>query len=274
MMRELQEAQERLEKLVPSFPRTLLVLGSGLGGLVDEMQVEIRVPYSEIPHFPKPSVEGHVGELVVGKLGASRVAAMKGRLHYYEGFPIQTVVFPYRLFALSGVQLVILTNAAGGVHPDMKPPELVLLKDHINLTGANPLIGPNLEALGPRFPDMTETYDPKSREVVKAVAKSIGVGLREGVYVGIAGPSYETPAEIAMYRTIGGDVVGMSTVPEAIALRHMGRKIVGISCVSNLAAGMTGEPLHHQEVLDNAKKIYGKFSQLIREALPRLENQS
>lgn len=271
MMRMIEEARAGLKKHVADFPGVLVVLGSGLGGLVDEMEIETRLSYADIPHFPKPSVEGHAGELVVGRLGKTRVAVMKGRLHFYEGFSIQTVVFPYRVFARAGAHTVVLTNAAGGIVPGMKPPELVLLTDHINLTGANPLIGPNLEELGPRFPDMTETYDPKLRALFRQTAQSLGLPLREGVYVGITGPSYETPAEINAFRMMGASVVGMSTVPEAIALRHMGKRIVAISCVSNLAAGMTGELLHHQEVMDNAKKIYGGFSTLIKEALPRLE---
>ena len=271
LYQRLEEASAAVKKLCPEFPKLVIVLGSGLAGLLDEMEKEKEIPFSEIPHLKQATVEGHVSRLVIGRLGGVRVACMQGRLHLYEGLSLEDVVLPYRAFGLAGAQTFLLTNAAGGLHADIKPPELVLIRDHINLMGNNPLIGRNEERLGHRFPDLTHLYNPKLNDLIVKTAKQIGVGLRVGVYVGTHGPSYETPAEIRMHKLVGGDVVGMSTVPEAIAIHHMGKTVVAISCVTNLAAGVTNEPLVHDEVLDNAKKIYKNFSKLIREIAAPLE---
>lgn len=270
MIERLQEAKRIILSRCPKFPSVVIVLGSGLGGLLEEMEREVSIPYAEIPHFKSATVEGHAGSLVIGKLSGVRVACMKGRLHYYEGHTMEEVVFPYRAMALSGADVFLLTNAAGALRSDIQPPELVVIRDHINMMGTNPLLGKNEETLGPRFPDMTRLYDPELRALILASARKLGIALREGVYVAIHGPSYETPSEIQMYRIVGGDVVGMSTVPEAIALHHMKKRVVAISCVTNLAAGVGPEPLHHSEVLENAKKAYSSFSKLIREIVSDL----
>jgi len=271
LIQKLEESCRAVQALCPNFPKVVIVLGSGLAGLLDEMKIEIDIPFSSIPHLKQATVEGHVGRLVIGKLGAARVACMQGRLHLYEGLSMEDVVFPYRVFALAGAESFLLTNAAGGLHGNVKPPALVLIRDHINMMGTNPLVGKNEEKLGVRFPDLTHLYDPKLRKTVADTARRLGIELGEGVYVATHGPSYETPAEIKMYRVLGGDVVGMSTVPEAIAVHHMGKRVVAISCVTNLAAGVTDQPLEHSEVLENAKKIYSRFSALVREISPLLE---
>lgn len=272
-IRRLNEAAESLGRRCPELPRYAVVLGSGLGELLDQLEVECDVPYPDIPYFRASTVIGHKGRLLVGRARGARLVILQGRLHYYEGYPMADVVFPVRLLARMGVECFFLTNAAGGLHPEMKPGELVLLRDHVNLTGTSPLIGPNLEELGPRFPDMTEAYDRGLAEAILATAGRVGVGIRQGVYVGLHGPSYETPAEIRAHRSLGGDVVGMSTVPEVIALRHMGRRVAGISCVTNLAAGVSPEPLVHEEVLENARRGYAALSKLILETIASFEGE-
>jgi len=271
LYQRLEEASAAVKKLCPDFPKLVIVLGSGLAGLLDEMEKEKEIPFAQIPHLKQATVEGHVSRLVIGRLNGVRIACMQGRLHLYEGLSLEDVVLPYRAFALAGAETFLLTNAAGGLHPDIKPPSLVLLRDHINLMGNNPLIGKNEERLGHRFPDLTHLYNPKLNDMIMKTANHIGVPLRIGVYVGTHGPSYETPAEIRMHRIVGGDVVGMSTVPEAIAIHHMGKTVVAISCVTNHAAGVTPEALVHDEVLENAKKIYKSFSGLIKEIVGPLE---
>lgn len=269
-MERLEAAKDAILFRCPNFPRIVIVLGSGLSGLLEETDREAVIRFSEIPHFKAATVEGHLGSLVIGKLNGVRVACMQGRLHFYEGHSMEEVVFPYRALALCGAEVFLLTNAAGALRPDIHPPELVVIRDHINLMGTNPLLGKNEEVLGPRFPDMTLLYDPGLRRIITDSARKTGVPLREGVYVAIHGPSYETPSEIQMYRIVGGDVVGMSTVPEAIALHHMKKRVAAISCVTNLAAGVGPEPLTHAEVLENAKKAYSSFSRLIREIVAAL----
>jgi len=271
LWKKIQESRRVLEENISgSFPKVVVVLGSGLSGLLEDIDIENELPYEEIPHIQPLTVQGHRGRLTLGKLNGVSVACMQGRLHYYEGYDMSEVVFPFRLFAQAGAETFILTNAAGGVHAEMSPGDLVLLTDHINMMGNNPLIGSNIEQLGPRFPDMTRVYDPQLREIFKAKAKELGLKLREGVYLAIHGPSYETPSEINMYRTLGADVVGMSTVPEAIALFHMKRKIVGISCVTNLAAGVTSVPLDHKEVLENAKQAHAPFRKLVGQVIQEI----
>ena len=252
-------------------PAVGLVLGSGLGAFADQLTERIRIPYGDIPHFPAPSgVVGHAGELVLGRVGATPVAVMSGRLHFYEGRTMEEVVFPARLLARLGARAVVLTNAAGGVRRTFKPGDLMLISDHINGFGTNPLVGPNDEKLGPRFPDMSAVYDAALRRVVKAVAAKLRIPLREGVYIGLHGPSYETPAEIRACRKLGADAVGMSTVPEAIALRHGSVRVVGISTITNMAAGILPQPLEHDEVLKTTQRVGARFVQLLTAAVPKI----
>lgn len=267
----LEEAKTVLLRRCPRFPKCVVVLGSGLSALLQDLEIEQEIPFSQIPNLKNVSVEGHVGRLLIGNLKGSRIACMQGRLHFYEGHSMEDVVFPFRLFALCGAEIFFITNASGGVHAKMKPMDLLLIEDHINLMGTNPLIGPNHDFLGPRFPDMTKIYDLELRKIVEKKARAMKVRLHKGVYVGIHGPSYETPAEIRFYKSIGADVVGMSTVPEAIAINHMKKRVVAISCITNLAAGVGKKPLVHSEVLENAKKVHGKFARLVAESLKEMQ---
>lgn len=251
-------------------PQVALVLGSGLGAFADTLAGAVRIPYHEIPHFPRPTAEGHAGNLVLGHVGTAVVAAMQGRVHYYEGRPLREVVFPIRVLGYLGVGAAILTNAAGGIHPSYGQGGLVVLRDHINLQGSNPLIGPNEGKLGPRFVDMTQAYDRRYREIALEEGQRLDIAMHEGVYAAVSGPSYETPAEIGFLCTIGADLVGMSTVPEVIAARHMGIRCLAISCVTNLAAGITGAPLSHQEVIETGERVRGKFVALLEAVIPRI----
>lgn len=254
-----------------SAPRVGLVLGSGLGSFADRLKNRIAIPYEEIPHFPVPSgVVGHAGELVLGDVGSTSVVVLSGRVHFYEGRPMTDVVYPARVLARLGVGAVVLTNAAGGVRRTFKPGDLMLISDHINAFGTNPLIGPNEEALGARFPDMSAVYDKKLRGLAKSTARQLKIPLREGVYLGNSGPSYETPAEIRAYRTLGADAVGMSTIPEAIALRHAGVRVLGISTITNMAAGILPQPLVHAEVLAVTKRVGQRFVALLTALVPKI----
>jgi purine-nucleoside phosphorylase len=236
-------------------PAIGLVLGSGLGAFAKSLDGAAAIPFGEIPHFPTSTAIGHRGELVVGRSHGVPLAVMAGRVHLYEGYSAEQVAFPVRVLGRLGVKTLILTNAAGSVNVNYKPGELVVLEDHINLTGRNPLIGPNPDELGPRFPDMTDVYDPALREIAEKACWKAGVAVRKGVYLGLTGPTYETPAEIRMARTLGADVVGMSTVLEAVAARHMGIRCLGISCVTNMAAGVLKKKIDHQEVLDVGERV-------------------
>ena len=251
-------------------PKIALVLGSGLGAFADEFTASIKIPYSEIPHFPRSTAIGHAGKLVIGKVGDTPVIGMQGRVHLYEGYSVHEVVFPIRVFARLGLQAVILTNAAGGILRELTQGRLVLISDHINLQGANPLTGPNDERFGGRFPDMTTAYDKKFRAIATAEAAKAGTTMPEGVYAALAGPSYETPAEIRYLRAIGADLAGMSTVPEVIAARHSGIRVLGISCVTNAAAGVIDRPLMHTEVLEVAERVKGEFISLLRAVIPKI----
>jgi purine-nucleoside phosphorylase len=251
-------------------PQIALVLGSGLGALADEFTGATRIPYAEIPYFPRSTAIGHAGQLVIGKVGAIAVAGMQGRVHLYEGYSAKDVVFPIRVFARMGVKAVILTNAAGGIKREFTQGRLVVISDHINLQGVNPLSGPNDERFGLRFHDMTDAYDKEFREMAVGEGNRLGVGMNEGVYAGLAGPSYETPSEIRYLRTIGADLVGMSTVPEVIAARHSGMRVLGISCVTNAAAGILDQPLNHVEVLETAERVRGQFIGLLKAVIPRI----
>src|SRR5580700_3264556 len=251
-------------------PQIGLVLGSGLGAFADELTDAVRIPYADIPAFPRSTAVGHAGQLVVGKSGDVPVAVMQGRVHLYEGYPAAEVAFPVRVLGRAGIRALILTNAAGGINVEYGQGALVVLRDHINLQGQNPLTGANDERFGPRFPDMTYTYAKRYREIALEEANRLRIAPREGVYAALAGPSYETPAEIRYLRTIGADLVGMSTVPEAIAARHMGMNVLGISCVTNMAAGTTDAPLDHQEVLDTTKRVRKQFISLLTAVIPRI----
>ena len=251
-------------------PRIALVLGSGLGAFADEFFSATKIPYTKIPGFPRSTAIGHAGQLVIGKVGDVVVAGMQGRVHLYEGYSVKEVAFPIRVFARLGIQAVILTNAAGGIKKEFSQGRLVVLKDHINLQGVNPLSGPNDELFGPRFPDMTTAYDRKFREIALAESQQLGIGPAEGTYAALAGPSYETPAEIRYLRSIGSDLVGMSTVPEVIAARHSGIRVLGISCVTNAAAGILDQPLDHREVLETAERVKSQFISLLSAILPKM----
>jgi len=251
-------------------PEIALVLGSGLGAFADELSDATKIPYAEIPYFPQSTAIGHAGTLVVGKVGKIPVCGMQGRVHLYEGYSVKDVSFPIRVFARMGVKAVILTNAAGGIRREFVQGKLVVIKDHINLQGANPLSGPNDERFGPRFPDMSSAYDRRFREMAVGEGNRMGIGMYEGVYAALSGPSYETPAEIRYLRTIGADLVGMSTVPEVITARHSGIRVLGISCVTNAAAGILDQPLDHKEVLETAERVKGQFIGLLKAVVPRI----
>jgi purine-nucleoside phosphorylase len=249
-------------------PKIALVLGSGLGPFADEFANATKIPYAEIPHFPQSTAIGHAGQLVVGNVDGIAVAGMQGRVHLYEGYSVKEVVFPIRVFARMGMKAVILTNAAGGIK--FTQGRLVVISDHINLQGVNPLTGFNDERFGQRFPDMSTAYDKRFREMAVGQGNRLGIGIDEGVYAALAGPSYETPAEIRYLRTIGADLVGMSTVPEVIAARHSDMRVLGISCVTNAAAGIVDQPLNHREVLETAARVKGDFVALLKAVLPRI----
>ena len=251
-------------------PQIALVLGSGLGAFAEEFSDATKIPYADIPYFPRSTAIGHAGRLVIGKVAAVSVAGMQGRVHLYEGYSAKQVVFPVRVFARMGVKAVILTNAAGGIKREFRQGRLVVISDHINLQGVNPLTGPNDERFGLRFHDMTAAYDRRFREMAVDEGNRLGIGMYEGVYAALAGPSYETPAEIRYLRTIGADLVGMSTVPEVIAARHSGMRVLGISCVTNAAAGILDQPLNHLEVLETAERVKGQFVNLLKAVIPRI----
>jgi purine-nucleoside phosphorylase len=254
----------------PLAPRVGVVLGSGLGEFADSVEDPTAIAYADIPHFQGVSVPGHAGQMVLGKIGPVSVAVMRGRVHYYEGHKIGDVVFHVRVLAALGVRGLLLTNAAGGINPEFRPGDLMVIRDHINLTGVNPLRGANDERLGPRFPDMSALSDPAYQEIIAAALAEAGREPRRGVYAGLSGPSYETPAEIRMLASLGADAVGMSTVPEAIAARHMGLRVAGISCITNLAAGVSDRPLTHREVTETADRVKADFIDLLKRVVPRL----
>ena len=254
-------------------PQIGLVLGSGLGAFADTLQEGAASPYTQIPCFPKSTAIGHAGQMVIGNVGNVAVAAMQGRVHLYEGYSVKEVTFPIRVFGRMGVRAVVLTNAAGGINLKFQQGVLVALSDHINLQGQNPLLGPNDERFGPRFPDMTQSYWKPYRAFALEEAAKLGVPLHEGVYAALAGPSYETPAEIRYLRTIGADLVGMSTVPEVIVAHHMRIKVLAISCVTNMAAGILDQVINHEEVLETGRKVRGMFESLLRAVLPRMQSE-
>jgi purine-nucleoside phosphorylase len=267
-------AAQLILQRTPLRPQIALVLGSGLGGFADSLTDAVRVPYAEIPSFPRSTAIGHAGQMVIGRVisetGGVPVAAMQGRVHLYEGYSPQEVTFPIRVFGRMGIRAVILTNAAGGINLSYSQGTLVVIRDHINLQGANPLVGPNDDRFGVRFPDMTHAYAKEFRQIAREEAGKLRVPQHEGVYAGLLGPSYETPAEIEYLRRIGADLVGMSTVTEVIAARHLGIKVLAISCATNMAAGIVDQPLSHAEVMETGERVKTTFEALLRAVLPRI----
>ena len=277
------EAAEFIKSRYPHAIRTAVVLGSGLGAFADDMSGAVRIPYEQIPHFARSTVEGHAGQLVLGEIGGVHVAVQQGRFHYYEGYDMQQVMFPMRAFGRMGVENVILTNAAGSLEPEYAPGSLMLITDHMNCMGVNPLRGPNDARFGVRFPDMTQVYDRDLQLIAADEAQAItherfekGLDekktdlLHRGVYCALSGPTYETPSEVRMYRVLGANAVGMSTVPEAIAARHQGMKVLGISCITNYAAGMTDENINHDEVMETGARVAEVFKELLRRVIARI----
>jgi purine-nucleoside phosphorylase len=260
----IEKAASYLKEKFPKTPQIGLILGSGLGVLADEIENAVKIPYHEIPEFPVSTVEGHAGQLVYGELQGATVLAMQGRFHYYEGYSFEKVTFPVRVMKALGIEQLIVTNAAGGVNESFNPGDLMIITDHINNMGGNPLIGPNDPSLGVRFPDMTEAYSKRLRNLAKDVAAKLNLKVQEGVYFGNTGPSYETPAEIRMIRTLGGDAVGMSTVPEVIVARHAQMEVLGISCISNMAAGILDQPLTHDEVIETTERVKADFLRFVK----------
>lgn len=264
---KLMRCYEDVRKRTAFVPKVAVVLGSGLGDYAEDIRVEYELPYSEIEGFPVSTVPGHAGKFIFGYIDQVPVACMKGRVHYYEGYPVSDVVLPVRLLKLMGAEILFLTNAAGGVNTSFHAGDLMLIRDHISAFAPNPLIGPNIDELGPRFPDMSKVYDRELQKLIAGKAKENHIYLQEGVYAQMTGPSYESPAEIRMLRMLGCDAVGMSTVVEAIAANHTGMKICGVSCISNLAAGMSENPLSHKEVQEAADMAAPAFKRLVTEAV-------
>lgn len=264
MLQEIKQSAEFMKEKVKNLPEIGLILGSGLGVLADEIENPVKIPYEDIPNFPVSTVEGHAGQLVFGTLKGANVAAMQGRFHFYEGYDMKKVTFPVRVLKEMGVKTIIVTNAAGGVNESFEPGDLMIISDHINNMGTSPLIGSNDSDLGVRFPDMSQAYNRDLRTLAKNAASELGINVQEGVYVGNTGPAYETPAEVRLARVLGGDAVGMSTVPEVIVANHAGMKVLGISCISNMAAGILDQPLSHDEVMETTEMVKTNFLNLVK----------
>jgi len=269
---KIQEIKNFIKPKLKSQPKIAIVLGSGLGDFAHQLKDTKVIPYAEIPHFSKTTVAGHAGEFIIGNLGATPILCMKGRFHYYEGHSLSQVVLPIRVLAQLGIKKLILTNAAGGINTRFQAGDLMAITDHINLTGTNPLIGPNISECGPRFPDMSEVYTPKLLEVLEKTAADLKISLHSGVYIGTTGPSYETPAEIRMYRNLGADAVGMSTVSEAITAAHCGMHVCGLSCITNLASGMSPQKLTHEEVMEISKNSSQKMTLLLSQFVENISH--
>ena len=264
VLEKLQETTDFIRSRSQIKPKLGLVLGSGLGSFVSEIQVETKIPYSEIPHFLPTSIEGHTGALLMGTVGTIPIAVLQGRIHYYEGHSMEQVVCPTRVLAMLGIETLILTNAAGGLSEKMQPGHFMILTDHINLMGDNPLKGPNIKNLGPRFPDMTEAYDTQLVKRLQSIMTEKKIQHSAGVYCGVSGPTYETPAEVRFLKIIGGSAVGMSTVPETVAANHLGLRVAAISCITNMAAGLSHRKLSHDEVTETAKMVEAQFKDLMK----------
>ncbi|HEY0593555.1 MAG TPA: purine-nucleoside phosphorylase [Thermoanaerobaculia bacterium] len=273
MLDRIDSAASFLRSKITSPPDIGIILGSGLGAFADAVDAEAVIPFGEIPGAPVSGVVGHKGKLVFGTAAGARVAVMQGRVHYYEGFEIQDVVFLPRVLGRLGIRTAIVTNAAGGINESFRPGDLMLIADHLNFFGSSPLRGKNVDELGPRFPDMTEIYPASLRDVARSAGAAEGIPLKEGVYVGLSGPAYETPAEIRAYRILGGDAAGMSTVPEAIAFSHMQIPVLGISCITNMAAGVSREKLTHAEVLETTARVEREFVRLLGRIVGELKAQ-
>lgn len=270
MFNKIQETAEFINARINTQPKIGLILGSGLGVLADEIQNPVKINYNDIPNFPVSTVEGHAGCLVLGSLEGKDVVAMQGRFHYYEGYSQQEITFPVRVMKALGVETIIVTNAAGGANTNFKPGDLMVIKDHINLSGSNPLIGSNDNRLGPRFPDMSTAYKPKYINLVKKCAKELNMNIQEGVYAFFSGPTYETPAEVKMAQILGADAVGMSTAPEVIVASHSSMDVVGISCITNMAAGILDQPLDHEEVIETTQKVKAEFLSLVKSVVNKI----
>ncbi|MBD3109599.1 purine-nucleoside phosphorylase [Bacillus sp. AGMB 02131] len=269
MYESAKQSAQYIQSKITATPEIGLILGSGLGILADEIENAVAIPYSEIPNFPVSTVHGHAGQLVIGQLSGKTVIAMQGRFHHYEGYSMDKVTFPVRVMKLLGVEKLIVTNAAGGVNKGFTPGDLMLITDHINFM-SNPLIGANDERFGPRFPDMSSAYDKEFQQLARKVAADLNIEIQEGVYLGLTGPTYETPAEIRMIRTLGGDAVGMSTVPEVIVANHSSMRVLGISCITNMAAGILNQPLNHEEVIETTEKVKSTFLLYVKELVKNL----
>lgn len=269
---KLLRCRDRVRERTDFTPRAAVVLGSGLGDFAREIQVQCEIPYGEIEGFPVSTVQGHAGRLIFGMLSDVPVVCMKGRVHFYEGYSVSDVVLPVRLAGLLGAEFLFLTNAAGGVNPSFHGGDLMLIRDHIALFAPNPLIGPNLDELGTRFPDMSAVYDPMLQDVIRKTAEQYRIPLQEGVYLQLTGPSFESPADVRALRMLGADAVGMSTVVEAIAARHMGMRVCGISCISNPAAGLTNKPLSHEEVQETADLAAADLKQLVTASIVKMKD--
>ncbi len=270
MYERVEETAAAVRGRCGALPGTAIVLGSGLGDFADTLLDAVATPYGDLPHWPASQVVGHAGRLVIGNVAGKRIAALSGRVHFYEGYDLGTVVFATRVMGRLGVKRIILTNAAGGINTGFAQGALMIIDDHINMLGSNPLVGSNDDRVGPRFPDMSEVYSARLRTIADDAARAKGVQVSHGIYIAVHGPSYETPAEIRFFRTIGADAVGMSTVPEAIAARHMGLEVLGISCITNMAAGVLPQPLVHDEVIDTARRVRGSFIALLEGIIERL----
>jgi purine-nucleoside phosphorylase len=270
MYEKLEQTAKCIQSVHSSAPKFGIILGSGLGAFVDKIENPKIIPYTDLPHFKKTNVEGHEGRLILGTIENNEVAVLQGRIHAYEGHTMEEVVFPTRVLATLGIENLILTNAAGGINLEFSPGDIILIDDHINLTGKNPLIGPNNSELGPRFPDMTHAYDPKIKDVFLESSRLLGSPMKRGIYAGLLGPTYETPSEIKMLRTLGADMVGMSTVPESIAANHLGIKVGGLSCITNMAAGIKNEKLKHEDIKEQALKVMDHFSSLLKNTIIKL----
>lgn len=264
MFDKIKESADFIKSKINNTPTIGLILGSGLGVLADEIQDAVKIPYNQIPNFPVSTVEGHAGQLVIGNLEGKIVIAMQGRFHFYEGYSMQDVTFPVRVMKALGVDTIVVTNAAGGANKEFKPGDLMIITDHINFGGSNPLIGANDNRLGVRFPDMSSAYTKEYIELAKKCAKDLSIDIKEGVYMLFTGPTYETPAEIRMAQVLGADAVGMSTVPEVIVASHSKMKVVGVSCITNMAAGILDQPLNHEEVIETTQKVMREFLSLVK----------
>lgn len=268
---KLEESAAFIKKQIQIKPKVGIILGSGLGPFVKEIEKPLTIAYNQIPHFQKVTVKGHEGKIIFGRVRGVDIVALQGRFHYYEGYDLSDVVYPVRLLKKLGIDILIVTNAAGGVNLSYKAGDLAIITDHLNLTGKNPLLGPNDDSIGPRFPDMTHAYNEKLITILEETGLELNIPLQKGVYAGVIGPTYETPAEIKMFRVLGGDMVGMSTVPEVIVAHHMGLKVCGISCITNMGAGIFNQELNHDDIKDEALKVMDSFTKLLTHSIAKLK---